>query len=356
MRKLLSIILISSIALTISAAVFIFNPKEAENNLDSDTINATTSAKLTNENHSATEEGEDRTSSNDTNILANLAQAQPLKGEKKGQTNILILGSSGAPHPSPKLTDSILIAMLDFDEKKLRAISIPRDLIVKNEQGRFQKINSIYRNNLKKGKTVALKKTKSVCERITGLDIHYSLKINLGSVKTVVNELGGINIEVTEDIYDPAYPGPNYTYEEFKLKKGWRYLNGEQAVKFIRSRHSPRGDFDRIKRQKALLAAIYLKINKMGPIEKFRKVLSLRKRLEEEINTDLGLAQLKRLYFHKDKFDLEDLKVYQLNTRGENSLLRSTHMELRGQRLYVLLPEAGTTDYAEIHNYFKNKF
>lgn len=356
MKKIITIILLSSLILVgVTAFNFLNSQKNTFSTVPPQKEPKEISSQNSNKNQDQSGSKRQEEQSSSPSVLANLAQNSPIKGEEDGQTNILILGSSGEPHPSPQLTDSILIGILDYDQEKIKAISIPRDLAVKNENGRFQKINSIYKSNLELGEQKALERTKRVCERITGLDLHFGVKINLNTVKTVVNELGGINIEITEDIHDPAYPGPNYSYQEFELEEGWRYLNGEQAVKFIRTRHSPRGDFDRIKRQKALLAALYLKVEELGPLKKFRKLLALRKNLAEDLSTDLSLGELKRLFFHRDKFDLESLKVYQLDT-VDNALLRSTHMDLGEARAYVLLPQAGSKDYSDIHDWFEKKF
>ena len=69
------------------------------------------------------------------NILASdisfssLVKQNNLKQED-GITNILLLGKGGSNHPGGQLTDTIIIARIRHDDKKIALLSIPRDLMV----------------------------------------------------------------------------------------------------------------------------------------------------------------------------------------------------------------------------------
>src|SRR3990167_424248 len=58
-----------------------------------------------------------------------------------GRVNILFLGTGGAGHEGPDLTDTIIIGSLDKNGKDAVLIPIPRDVWVPSAKG---KINSIY--------------------------------------------------------------------------------------------------------------------------------------------------------------------------------------------------------------------
>ncbi|KKS65848.1 MAG: Cell envelope-related transcriptional attenuator, partial [Parcubacteria group bacterium GW2011_GWC2_42_6] len=158
--------------------------------------------------------------------------------------NFLLLGAPGAGNDAPDLTDTIIIAHLDPSQQKIYLFSLPRDLLVKMPGADYYvKINSLYaynRNNIGH-EFDALRQS---AEDLTGLPIDHYIFIDLTVLKNTIDTLGGINVMVEKDIIDTRFPGPNHSYQTFALKAGWRYLDGETALKYARSRHSGAGDFD----------------------------------------------------------------------------------------------------------------
>lgn len=286
-------------------------------------------------------------------VEASLSGSYDLKQSNQGQTIFLILGTPGKDWPGSHLTDSIMVGILEYDPVSVRAVSIPRDFAYRTDSGAFVKLNSIYANNLSRGKLVALEVIAKAVEDIIGLPIHYYVKIDLNVVTEVIDKLGGVNVQVPESIYDPDFPGPNYSYETFEVKRGWRYFDAKEAAKFIRTRHTKYGDFTRIKRQKMLLAAIRLKIENMDIFQQFSTALALWRSLREHIETNLTLKELRALFGLAKKVDLDSAKSDQLDIRGNNALLIETQMNFGGTKAYVVVPKAGAGDYSAIHSFFE---
>ncbi|HFC36379.1 MAG TPA: hypothetical protein ENJ49_01760, partial [Candidatus Moranbacteria bacterium] len=134
---------------------------------------------------------------------------QSLKGEASGRINVLLLGVAGKGKAGGLLTDTIMIASIDTKQGKVALLSIPRDLYVKIPDTDYHaKINAVYEYGLSHHK--GLKPLKKTIKDITSLKINYYLVVNFSGFEKFIDSLGGINIQVKRDIYDPHYPGPNY--------------------------------------------------------------------------------------------------------------------------------------------------
>ena len=94
--------------------------------------------------------------------------------------------------------------------------------------------------------------------------IQYYAKVNLGGFVTVVNTLGGVNVNVAHGFCDSHYS--EYGYEHgFSITAGRHHLNGNQALAYARVR-KPAGesDFTRAARQQEVVSGIRDAIVKGG--------------------------------------------------------------------------------------------
>ena len=87
---------------------------------------------------------------------------------------------------------------------------------------------------------------------ITGQSIDEYMVIDFSGFKSIVDALGGIEIDVPKDLVDREYPDNNWGYEVFSVRRGLQTFNGERALKYARSRHST-SDFDRSERQQLII-------------------------------------------------------------------------------------------------------
>ena len=264
--------------------------------------------------------------------------------------NFLLLGAPGAGNDAPDLTDTIIIAHLDPSQQKIYLFSLPRDLLVKMPGADYYvKINSLYaynRNNIGH-EFDALRQS---AEDLTGLPIDHYIFIDLTVLKNTIDTLGGINVMVEKDIIDTRFPGPNHSYQTFALKAGWRYLDGETALKYARSRHSGAGDFDRIERQQEILQAIKRKALGLH-FWNFGTYWELYNNFANHVKTDLGLWQLKNYYASVKEIPGENLIKSDLESSG---LFATGPMNLGGEIASIVKPRAGVGEYKEIKEYIKN--
>jgi len=261
--------------------------------------------------------------------------------------NILTLGRPGQGYSGSNLTDTIVLIHLKPSEKKAVLISLPRDLLVKNNKtGQLTKINSLYYIS-------GIQQLKEKITEITGLPIDYYALIDITVAKEVITLVDGINVLVPQDIADPYFPGPNYSYQTFNLAAGWRYLDGETALKYIRTRYtSPNGDFDRMARQQQIIHLLKQKVLELNPLWDFPTYLKIFNSLRDHIETDLGLLELKSLWQIVKDTPADQIRTIVIDKK-ETSLLTGGQTMFGEQRASVVYPRAGQGEYKGIKKYIE---
>jgi hypothetical protein len=192
-------------------------------------------------------------------------------------------------------------------------------------------------------------------EKISGIPIHYFLILDFEGFEKIIDDLGGINVSVEKDIYDPKYPGPNYSYELFEISKGLHQMDGKTALKYVRERHDdPEGDFGRAKRQQQVMQSIK---SKAFSAKTFLNPIALNKLLEdlgENIKTDIKIEDLEGFIDLAKKSDTQNITNVVIDAWKKDSVLKVSHVFSGGIRAFVLVPRFG--NYSEIQDLSKNIF
>jgi LCP family protein required for cell wall assembly len=226
-----------------------------------------------------------------------------------GNTNVLLLGTGGGDHDGADLTDTIILASIDQNNKLVPMLSIPRDFYVDIEDlGGGQRINGVYETGKDKYDSVTgIKYVQEAVEKITGVDIHYYVKIDFDGFRDIVDSLGGVDIYVDEAIHDPYYPKEGtILYETFDLPSGQQSLDGETALKYARSRKTT-SDFDRSKRQQKLLFAIKRKAMQKNVLLNPGKITDLYGAVKQNIETNLSMGHIIELAKLSKDFGQENI-------------------------------------------------
>lgn len=282
-----------------------------------------------------------------------------LRGAESGRINILLLGIPGAGKPGQNLTDTIMIASLNTKTNQVALLSIPRDLYAEIPEVKLQaKINTVYQyglNQYSNDRSKAIEPVKKTIENITSLDIDYWAVINFDGFQKAIDAIGGINIMNERDIYDPRYPGPNYSYEVFELKKGFYRLDGKTALKYARMRHNdPEGDFGRTKRQQQVLQATKNKIFSTGTFLNALALNELLNTLGDNIKTDIDSKELGGFLKLATKLDTNNIANAVIDAWKSESLLRVSHIFYGDIRTFVLIPRIG--NWNEVADLSQNIF
>ena len=169
--------------------------------------------------------------------------------------NILIMGTD----KEGLRTDVLMLAQIDPDKDSVTVMSIPRDTWVPYK-GRKMKITEVHAvgYNSAKGQSKAVRGAKGseatimAVKELTGVPINYHIKVNFKAFRQCIDELGGVDFNVPQNMYykDPAQD----LY--INLKKGKQHLNGDKAEQLVRFRRYQNGDLGRIKVQQDFMHAL----------------------------------------------------------------------------------------------------
>lgn len=279
---------------------------------------------------------------------------EPLDGESEGRINILLMGAAGKNKPGGNLTDTVMIASIDTNNKKVALLSLPRDFYVQiADMESYSKINSIYKIGLKEGTGVNL--MKKTVENILDVPIQYYIIINYDGFEKVINDIGGINIENERNIYDTRYPGPNYSYETFELSKGFHRLDGATALKYVRERHDdPDGDFGRAKRQQQVIQAVKNKVFSAGTLLNVVALNNVLNTLGENVKTNISFEEIDGFITLSKELDMQNITSIVLDAWEKESLLKVSHIMFGDVRAFILIPRVG--NYSEIQDLAQNIF
>lgn len=277
-----------------------------------------------------------------------------LQGEEEGRINILLLGKAGGDYPGKNLTDTIMIMSIDTEQKKIALLSLPRDLYAPIADTEFStKINSIYQYGLKNDE--GINQIEETIEEITSQKIHYFFVLDFEGFKKIIDDVGGVNVTVEKDIYDPRYPGPNYSYEIFQLEKGLHHLDGETALKYARERHNdPEGDFGRSKRQQKVIQATK---NRVFSLQTFLNVFTLNNllnTLEEHLKTNISLEEIESFINLSKQVDSQNITNVVVDAWDKDSLLKVSHINTGSGRMFILVPRVG--NFSEVQELAENIF
>ena len=295
--------------------------------------------------------------SGDKNLIFSIfkeADKNIIKGKNEGRTNILLLGMGGKNHPGGGLSDTIIILSIDWKDKKTAFLSLPRDFWVNPGNGcGSSKINAVYfcgEQNIKKTGG-GLKLMNQTVEKIAGVPIHYNVIIDFDGFKKLIDRVGGADVVVEKDLYDPFYPAPNMIdYEPFRIKKGPQHLDGKTALKYVRSRETT-SDFDRSRRQQQVLSDLKEKLFSVETLINPIKITDILNILGDHLHTNFSLAEIKSLSEEIKSVDTKDMISRVFDTSPSGPLIST-----QDERGYIIMPRKGLNNYTEIQEIVQNIF
>lgn len=141
-----------------------------------------------------------------------------------------------------------------------------------------------------------------------GIPIHFYARVNFAAFETLIDEIGGIDIYVPETIDDPNYPDAGYGYEPFYIEAGQQHLDGKTALKYARTRATFGGDFDRGRRQQAVIVAVRDRVVELDQLPRLiAKAPVLLDTLDDAIRTDMSLEQAIQLARLASQIELDQI-------------------------------------------------
>jgi LCP family protein required for cell wall assembly len=225
------------------------------------------------------------------------AQSGPLP-VPGGRINILLVGVDSGAGRDHALSDSMMVVSVDPVGRTVSMVSVPRDMVnapLANGQSYAPKLNSLMSFAQTHPKTFAeggMRTLEDTVGLILGIPIHYYVTADLASFVTLVDALGGIDINVAKALDDPTYHGYG-VHMGWSITAGPHHFDGSDALAYARIRH-PAGesDFTRQARQQALLLALR---RQLASPDLVLRLPALIEAVGRDVETDLPRDQLPAL-------------------------------------------------------------
>ena len=174
-------------------------------------------------------------------------------------------------------SDTIILTRVDPANMKVTLVSIHRDTIVMMD-GEEQKINAAYSIG---GPAYVTR----VVSEFAGVPISHYAEVDFDSFCQIVDQIGGITVNVPVDVYDPNYTGAD-------IKAGVQELDGDHALQLCRARHAydsyGDGDVYRAANQRAGIGAIVKKVLQSDPATMTSTISAM----ADSVTTDMDVGTI----------------------------------------------------------------
>ncbi len=232
--------------------------------------------------------------------------------------------------------------------------------------------------------------SKTIISQITGLPIDGYVSVNFAGFIKAIDILGGVDVNIERAFTDTEYPidgkeidpcdkdteellkkadpfmKPGFNpderdrqfkenpkieeliknatdspelafpcrYEKLEFAKGPTHMNGENALKYARSRHSETdgGDFNRARRQQQIIEAVKDKVLSIGFVS---KIIPLMDEFKKDVKTDIGLDIIKKFISQADKSKKYQVTPFVLT---DKNFLKDA---VSDDRQFILIPNEG---------------
>jgi len=212
------------------------------------------------------------------------------------------------------LADAVRIARVDFQNKNVTVLALPRDLWVEipglGDRGIYAgKLNQAYFYGTEgmgyfSGSGYGSGLLAETIQNDYGFRADNYLAVNLASFRRIIDTLGGIDVFLPEDVYKKVNEQP-----KLFLKAGSHHLNGKEAEMLARNRITI-GDFGRINHQSIVLRAVAAKLLSPSGVA---AIPALVDQLKSNVLTDLSPAEISQLVCLAGMLDFqEDLEFVTL--------------------------------------------
>jgi polyisoprenyl-teichoic acid--peptidoglycan teichoic acid transferase len=235
--------------------------------------------------------------------------------------NILLIGAD--EQAGGHNTDTLITVSIDPVTKQVAMFSLPRDTQevpvppgpAQRVWGRTygQKINSWFVNNRHRSdlwpgtdRTRGYNSLKSIVGGLYDLKIRYFVEVNFDGFKKVVDALGGVTVNVQVPVVDDTFPATTGRTQRLYIPSGIQHMDGDQALRYARSRHTST-DFDRGARQQRVLLSLREQADPQALIPKLPDLVAA---LRRAVRTDIPLDQLDELLGLASGVDTANIRSY----------------------------------------------
>lgn len=257
----------------------------------------------------------------------------------EGYTNIALFGVDTREGKLEKgtRTDTIMIASINNSTSDIKLVSVYRDTYLDlAAEGKtvYNKANTAYSQG-------GPKQAIDMLNKNLDLNITDYVTVDFVAITKVVDLLGGIDIEITDE---ERVHLNNYAIETSKVtgvktkeipEPGLVHLDGVQATSYARIRYTAGDDYKRTERQRLIIEKLFEKAKKMD----FATLNSILDEVLPLVSTSLSSSEIIKLGTNALNYDLTDQVGFPFTVKAES---------ISGKGACVL-PDDLETNVVELH-------
>ncbi|RAT08510.1 LytR family transcriptional regulator [Bacillus cereus] len=201
-------------------------------------------------------------------------------------------------------TDALLLATFNKDSKTVKLLSIPRDTYtyIPVEKKKDKITHAHAYGSTKNGKDGGPQASIDAVEKLLNVPVDYFVKFNFKSFMKIVDDLGGIEVDVPVEFTEQD---SNDNADAIHLKKGVQKLNSEEALALARTRHID-SDAMRGQRQQLVIEAILKKLTSVGSVTKVGNIID---DINGQFVTNLTFDDMLSFYKYGSDSEIEKLQI-----------------------------------------------
>ena len=226
-----------------------------------------------------------------------------------GITNILLVGTDGEYVEKGNRSDSVMLVTIDSKNKDIKISSIARDTYVNIPGYSTEKLTHAYAYE-------GIDLLKEVFKENFDLDIDKYIAVNFVSFMDIMDELGGVEVNVEEkdikeinkyiDACYGYYKNKDEKEKEYIKEAGVQRLNGYQALAFSRIRYTDSA-FARDNRHREVAQSVYKEFAQKG-VDTYKKCAEI---ILNNTKTNISPVEMMNLAYTVLKINDKDIEQFQ---------------------------------------------
>lgn len=205
-------------------------------------------------------------------------------------------------------SDSIILVSMNHELKEVRVASILRDTFVDTIEFGFEKLTYAYNYG-------GVKSALNTLNTNFDLDLKKYVTFNFNSAGDIIDELGGVEVEITPDEvlyingYIDALNNLRGTKSEHITEAGTYLLDGSQAVAYSRIRYTDGAEVRRSERQRTILFKMFQKSKLLSGVER----VEIAEEFMDRIKTNFSNDKMTSLLYLISTYEIKEMTVYPQN-------------------------------------------
>ena len=226
-----------------------------------------------------------------------------------GITNILLVGTDGEYVEKGNRSDSVMLVTIDSKNKDIKISSIARDTYVNIPGYSTEKLTHAYAYE-------GIDLLKEVFKENFDLDIDKYIAVNFVSFMDIIDELGGVEVNVEEkdikeinkyiDACYGYYKNKDEKEKEYIKEAGVQRLNGYQALAFSRIRYTDSA-FARDNRHREVAQSVYKEFAQKG-VDTYKRCADI---VLNNTKTNISPIEMMNLAYTVLKINDKDIEQFQ---------------------------------------------